>query len=400
MFHNEKMKKDLDNRIKTGGYLQSDIWKAHATYSNNNSLHQDIAKSIAEKYKDFSAIGINPEKGKVAFITSKISGHVTGKIFTDLFLYLKHLPITVYGCRDNSSYYVEKITANGIKFVDLSKLDDLDAAKQIAADKIETLIDISGYNDNMRLGILAHKPAKNIIHWQGTPSPLNAHWATHYITDNFISNNLELPTEKLLFLGDTYFTCPYVSDFQDVKLQKGKGRIRLGSANSNGKITKDIFMLWLDIMKELPSSDLYILTNTATLADYKKLAEVNGVSANRLFSMPFLDSTEKHLQRLKEIDIYLDTEYGGHTTVIEHLSQGSIGVTLKGNSYVSRVSSSIYNAVGLSSLICNDYTEYKNKVLELTTNYFLRKSLINNVDLSPVLGYQKAQELQTLLTEL
>ena len=76
-----------------------------------------------------------------------------------------------------------------------------------------------------------------------------------------------------------------------------------------------------------------------------------------------------HLKRIQHIDIALDTRiYNGHTTTIEMLQAGIPLVTLKGNHFASRVSSSILKALDIEELITKDYDDYKNKIVSLINN--------------------------------
>ncbi len=74
-----------------------------------------------------------------------------------------------------------------------------------------------------------------------------------------------------------------------------------------------------------------------------------------------------HLDRLKLSDITLDTRiYNGHTTTTDSVQCGVPVVTLMGNHFASRVSSSILEAVGLDELIAKNISDYKSLVIRLT----------------------------------
>jgi protein O-GlcNAc transferase len=76
-----------------------------------------------------------------------------------------------------------------------------------------------------------------------------------------------------------------------------------------------------------------------------------------------------HLKRIQHIDIALDTRiYNGHTTTIEMLQAGIPLVTLEGNHFASRVSTSILKTLEIEGLITKNYDEYKNKIVSLINN--------------------------------
>ena len=77
-------------------------------------------------------------------------------------------------------------------------------------------------------------------------------------------------------------------------------------------------------------------------------------------------SRETHLSRIHNIDIALDTRiYNGHTTSIEMIQSGIPLITLEGNHFASRVSSSLLHALGIEELITKDINDYKDAVSNL-----------------------------------
>jgi len=87
-------------------------------------------------------------------------------------------------------------------------------------------------------------------------------------------------------------------------------------------------------------------------------------------------SLDVHLKRMRFIDLFLDTfPYGAHTTASEAIRMGVPVITIMGNSFASRVASSILKNVGLENLITKDIEEYtsaainfglnKNKILDI-----------------------------------
>ena len=81
---------------------------------------------------------------------------------------------------------------------------------------------------------------------------------------------------------------------------------------------------------------------------------------------------EDHLQRIQYADLFLDTfPYNAHTTCSDALRMNIPVLTLKGNSFASRVASSLLNTLDLSELITHDINQYKDIALKIykDTNY-------------------------------
>ena len=89
---------------------------------------------------------------------------------------------------------------------------------------------------------------------------------------------------------------------------------------------------------------------------------------------------EKHLARIKNIDVALDTRiYNGHTTSIEMLQSGIPLITLEGRHFASRVSASLLHALGIEDLVAKDIDGYKEIVSTLINDASALSSLKNKI---------------------
>jgi len=76
-----------------------------------------------------------------------------------------------------------------------------------------------------------------------------------------------------------------------------------------------------------------------------------------------------HLSRYAMADLFLDTHpYNAHTTALDSLKAGVPVLTLKGQSFASRVAASLLNAIGLPELITSTQEEYEVLAIDLATN--------------------------------
>ena len=75
------------------------------------------------------------------------------------------------------------------------------------------------------------------------------------------------------------------------------------------------------------------------------------------------------MKRLGFIDLFLDTfPYNAHTTASETIRAGVPILTLKGESFPSRVASSILKNIGLENLISSNLKDYEKKAISLRKN--------------------------------
>ena len=141
------------------------------------------------------------------------------------------------------------------------------------------------------------------------------------------------------------------------------------SFNQSSKILPKTFDIWMRILKKVDRSVLWLLeSNLTTCENLKYQADKRGVDSSRIIFAQRLP-TEEHLARQKIADLFIDTfPYTGHTTSSDALWAGLPVLTLQGETFASRVSSSLLNAIGLSELITKNSYEYEEKAVELGNN--------------------------------
>lgn len=93
-----------------------------------------------------------------------------------------------------------------------------------------------------------------------------------------------------------------------------------------------------------------------------KNANFYGVDPARLKFATRVPRIEDHLARYRHADVFLDTfPYNGHTTASDALLAGVPVVTLTGNSFASRVATSLLHDMGRADWCTNNIEEYKNQ---------------------------------------
>jgi predicted O-linked N-acetylglucosamine transferase (SPINDLY family) len=154
------------------------------------------------------------------------------------------------------------------------------------------------------------------------------------------------------------------------------------SFNHDYKINPPMFKVWMDLLKAVPGSVLWLMKlNDGAHANLTQSAIDQGVDPSRLIYATRVPSIEDHLARYKLADVCLDTfPYNGHTTTSDALLAGVPVVTMMGSSFASRVAGSLLNDVGLMELACSSYQEYFEKTLQIINNADLKQQHKNRLD--------------------
>jgi len=269
-------------------------------------------------------------------------------------------------------------------FHDIRKLPDIDAAKKIHDCGIDILVDLTGFTQNSRCGIVALRPAPVMVNWLGFPGTMGSFTGggvngkplfDYLLTDNFIT-----PADAACNYAERLALLPHSYQPNDRKrpVAKTPPRVECGLPenafvfccfNQTFKITADFFNIWMRLLKDTPNSVLWLLEcNHWAKQNLIEQAVLHGIASERLIFAPRVSIAE-HLARHAHADLFLDTlPYNAHTTCSDALWVGLPVLTCMGDTFASRVAGSLIKAAGLDELITYTLTDYENKALFLSTN--------------------------------
>ena len=246
--------------------------------------------------------------------------------------------------------------------------------------KIDIAVNLTGLTANNRTEIFMDRVAPIQINYLGYPGTMGAKFMDYIIADKIIipENLKNHYSEKVLYLPDCYqpntrnlFTKKIEKkNFTRVDFDLPKEAVILCSFNSNYKITPTIFNSWMNILKKVKSSVLWIYAyNDIAKNNLKIEAKRRGIDSNRIFFAEKMPILEEHFERMKLADIFLDTfPYGAHTTAGDCLRVALPIVTLMGNSFASRVAASILASIDMKELITHNIIDYENLIIKLASD--------------------------------
>ena len=188
----------------------------------------------------------------------------------------------------------------------------------------------------------------------------------YILADRFVAPEDAAPyyTESIWRLPDSYL-CFSPPDFDLPVLTPPATRgsaITFGSFNNQAKTSPNTIALWARVLQNVAGSRL--LLKTKSLADEsvrQRLLEqfaLHGIGSDRLLLEGAAPRAEL-LASYNRIDIALDpTPFGGGTTSAEASWMGVPVVTLRGKTWVGRVTESIISTIGLSECVALSPDEY------------------------------------------
>ena len=313
-------------------------------------------------------------KLRIALISSDFREHPVGYLFIGLMeaLSRENLELTCFylGHRDESDLYYRYKKAFD-NYIDCADKTSREIACLIRSYEIDIAIDLSGYTAGSRLDILAMRPAPIQATYLGFPGTLSLPYIDYLIADKNT-----VPPELIKYYSETIIHLPKCYLPRDSKitlLESSKDRLNYGLPmvgriiccfNHDYKITPVVFQVWMEILKEFEDCTLWLMKlNEDAEKNLSKVAMQYGVDPSRIIYASRVQEVEEHLARYKLADLFVDTyPYNGHTTASDCLLTGLPLITIKGQTFASRVASSLLCDYGLDELIADNIEHYKNKI--------------------------------------
>ena len=258
-------------------------------------------------------------------------------------------------------------------FVDVHERDDREVAALLRERGIDIAVDLNGYTQGARPAVLAARPAPVQVNYLGYPGTLGVAWIDYIIADRIVipPQAHDAYDECVVTLPDSYQPNDRSREmFEPTPTRAEVGLPATGFVfccfNNNFKITPGMFGLWMDVLREVAGSVLWLLGVTETAAaNLRAAAAAHDVDPQRLVFAPRIPGPE-HLARHRLAELFLDTlPYAAHTTASDALWTGLPVLTCLGSSFAGRVAGSLLHAAGVPELVCGSLEEYRARAIAL-----------------------------------
>lgn len=315
---------------------------------------------------------------RVGYLSGDFNQHALSLLMAEVFSHHDRgrFAVTAYSYSvDDGSETRRRVVAGFDRFVELGLEPPAESARRIAADGVDILVDLKGYAEGGRPEIQALRPAHIQVTHLGYQATLGAPWVDYVLADAVVAPFDGQPdwSERIVHLPDSYFPndrrrpVPGAAPSRSACGLPASG-IVFACFNQTFKITEPVFAVWMDLLRDVPGSVLWLYRGNPEApaqAHLRAAAARGGIAPERLV---FADavSLADHLARHACADMFLDTApYGAHTTGCDALWAGLPLVTCMGRSFASRVGASLLRAVGMPELIAETYADYRAIALRL-----------------------------------
>lgn len=263
-------------------------------------------------------------------------------------------------------------------------VDDLSDAEIVQISKnigIDIAFDLSGHTMGSRPDVFEGRAAPIQISHLGYPSTQGAKYIDYLISD---LHSIPIDSQHFYVENIAYVNCPFTYDKKRTVGPNSLTRAQLGipddmfvftCQNTSQKISKDVFIVWMEILLACPKSVLWLLdSNPIATKNLLRFGEKWGVGTDRfVFTKREISPPEQEYERIgrylagyRLADLFLDTwPYNAGTTAVDALWAGLPVLTKSGVSAVSRMATSALFYINMPELVTNTPREYFNLAVEL-----------------------------------
>ena len=367
-----------------------DYFQAHRKF---NDLFADIKQLGHDR-----AVHKAHKKIRIGYISSDFRQHVCLLFCWAMVTQYNRDEFEVYvfhnsGVEDDYSKYIkEHINC----WCNVSTYPSQVAANVIKSMEIDILFELAGHSCGNALSILAYKPAPIQICGIGYFATTGLKAVDYFLTDKYLANEntQKYFTEKLLVLPHSHFCYTPLNDMP-VETQGApcmeKGYITFGSFNNLTKVNDEVLIAWVEILRRVPNSRLFLKGNLLSNPEGKELMRQKllalGMPEERFELQAF---TLPYLSEYNSMDIALDTfPYPGGGTTCDALYMGVPVVTLGDGSHGGNFGISLLKNIGLEECCTYSVEEYIDRAVLLAGDFqlldALHKGIRHMMDKSPII---------------
>jgi predicted O-linked N-acetylglucosamine transferase (SPINDLY family) len=336
-------------------------------------------------------------KLKLGFISNGFGQHPTGLLTVEFLERLKgeDVEVELFCTGHHEPGPIRTRLLNRWPVIEIGSFAPQRAAQRVSESALSVLFDLRGFGGGATPELLALRPAAKQFAWMAYPATSGAPWLDGYLADAVVLPERLSPhfSEKVYRLPGYFQSMDCTREVAVLprrELGLPEGRL-IASLNNGYKYTEPMVNLWAELLKHVPDVTLCLLRTgegDVLEANLRRAFVPHGIDMRRLC---FLDKCphETHLARLHQCELFLDTfPYGAHTTASDAVFAACPVLTLTGQSFASRVATSLNAHLGCQSLNTESGEDYLRRGIavlsqpgatEVFRNHLLRERSSNPI---------------------
>lgn len=350
------------------------------------AAHSFVRRRLPHEFPRLSpADGYGHEKLRVAYCSGDFCTHPVAMLTVELFEHHDRNRFETYAfcwSPEDGGPLRRRILAAVDHYIPVHGKSEAEIADLIREHEIDILVDLQGQTSGAKIEVLARRPAPIQITYLGLPATTGLPGVDYVIADRYLipEDQAQYYSEKPIYMPDVYQVSDRKREHSAAPTRKSCGlparKFVFCSFNNNHKYTAEVFATWMNILRRVPNSVLWLLAdNPWAEANLRKEAEQHGIEAKRLIFAKRAAPAD-YLARYLVADLFLDTfPFNAGTTANDALWMGLPVLTMSGKSFASRMAGALLTAAGLPELITTDLQAYEDAAVSLATTPAQRKAL-------------------------
>jgi predicted O-linked N-acetylglucosamine transferase (SPINDLY family) len=310
-----------------------------------------------------------PGRLRIGYLSADLRNHVMGKMIWQAIRHhdRSRFDIRFYSLSDVADEWTERFRGFGDRFTPIAGLSERDAARRIAADDLDVLVDLSTHTKGAQPGILALKPARVQITHVASAGTVGLSAIDFKLTDHHadVPASQAFQLETMLPMAGCVYPFRHIAPaaghpFRRDRLGIASDAIIIGAFVGWLKLSQRCLALWREVLARIPRSYLaFSPVNAAQRGVYRQIASAAGIAPERLVFVAQGRTDEENQARYELVDFVLDPlPFGGVNGTLEALDMGVPVVTLVGVRHGERTSFSILASLGVTATAANSGSEY------------------------------------------
>ncbi|CAN5316891.1 hypothetical protein BH11PSE11_BH11PSE11_37980 [soil metagenome] len=333
-----------------------------------------------------------PQRAKlrIGYLSADFREHVMGKLMLEVLS--RHdrtqFEICLYSLSKQEDELSTKFREVADKFVILHGLQARQAARTIAQDDLDILIDLCNHSTGSNPAILAYKPARVQITHLGAHGAIGLDAIDYKLTDRYADTpeNSAFQIEKLLTMEGCLFPYRHVDPVTDPRFSRAalgiaQDAVVLGVFTNIVKLSPRCLRAWAAILKRVERAVLaFSPFQDIEQASYLRQVAAAGIDPARVKFIPASKDEQFNRARYALLDIALDTfPYSGGDTSMAALDMAVPLVTLCGQRNAERASFSILMNLGVEQTIARSEAQFVDIACRLANDAAWRAEVVAQI---------------------
>lgn len=334
---------------------------------------------------------VKKQKIRIGYFSSDFKNHPVGILMENILKLHDRTSFEIYGYFLNTKTH-DSLEQSLNRLFDsahnLFGMTDKDAHALILQHQLDIAIDLNGHTAGARTALFSLRLAPIQVNYLGYAGTSGATFFDYLIADRIAVTQADQPffSEKIAYLPNSFFPVDTsITDFGVLPTRYDQGLPNSGFIfacfNNAYKIQPEIFSCWLNLLKSIEGSVLWLTTpSNKAIENLQAVCGDFGVDSSRVIFAKKEIERRDHLSRLRLADLFLDTpHYNAHATCADALWAGVPVLTQIGTTFAGRVAASQLHALGMADLVVDTSAAYTAKAIEFALNGELVQSVKNRM---------------------